>query len=356
MPLNIDKLNRLFDEKGYISTKYFISDGYCYMIELFNKRTSDIFLMYIPSKYNFAMKPAQNIFELESIDLGKTDNLADEYGQQRNKIDIQDKYNDLNIFVNDHDAVEDNLKQRYNKKIVLDKLTTDDLTMLKSIYRQVSRLKYCVQNMKYKICIGYKNYFTIVRRNDEITTVRAKKYHASDTKRLYVVTDLEHFFSNEDSLTQDIASIRRGIYQILEHNQNIHVNLLDQMINSRQDLVQIPFQAKMKKDQYVQLLDELEHMLQVMIKAESKTREQLAKLDETKGENLYHDMNKSHERAKLNNELQEILAISGDLSKIIIDIRQKNENTLLSVDKIMFDNSVMFDGMLNNFGKLRELC
>ena len=52
MPLSIVKLQEFLTLKGFVANKFFIMNGYCFYLEIFCLKTADIFLLYIPSKYN----------------------------------------------------------------------------------------------------------------------------------------------------------------------------------------------------------------------------------------------------------------------------------------------------------------
>jgi len=71
---------------------------------------------------------------------------------------------------------------------------------------------------------------------------------------------------------------------------------------------------------------------------------------------LHSDISISHKKAKLEVELEKIRRIKKEIMENIQQLRIRKENTLLSVDKIMFDNTVMFDCMMKNFSRLNNLC
>jgi len=50
---SILKLEKLLVNKGFIPNKYFIIDGTISYIEIISLNSADVFLLYIPSKYEF---------------------------------------------------------------------------------------------------------------------------------------------------------------------------------------------------------------------------------------------------------------------------------------------------------------
>ena len=66
--------------------------------------------------------------------------------------DAEKNYDEIDLspekFKNDEE-LESKLKDNYNKPITLNSLNKKDVENVKDIYNQLSRLQYCVQNIKY---------------------------------------------------------------------------------------------------------------------------------------------------------------------------------------------------------------
>lgn len=354
MPLSISKLQELLLSKGFVPNKYFIMDGLCFFIEIFCLKTADLFLMYIPSKYNFVIHSGDNVFKIRYIAMNVADNKTDEYGQD---INLQDAYGDVNIELSpDKEKIEDDLEDNYKRPISLDEISTEDTDVLKSIYRQMRRLRYCVQNIKYKLAVVYKNYICAIRRDESIDCFSIKHYSRQECKKLYIVIDLETFYDKSEKLLEDLHTVREGVYRVLEKNQGMHSRVINKMIENRKDIAIIPQQAEMKKERYDTALFKLQKMMAIMITADQRIHEQLARINRDANGGLQNDITQVHQRSKLQKELDQINFIKSDIAKQLLLVREKRENSILSIDKIMFDNTVMFNTMLNNFGKLKEFC
>lgn len=357
MPLSIAKLQDFLTTKGFVANKYFTMDGSCFFIELFCLKTADIFLLYIPSKYDIKLHSGENAYKIKYIDMANSDNLTDEYAGQPNNIDVENAYGNMQVHLSpDKDRLEEHLENGYRHAISLSDISKDDTTDLKAIYRQLKRLKYCVQNLKYKLAIIYKNYLCAIRRDDTINCFAIKNYNREDCKQLMVIIDLETFYEKNEKLVEDIRIVRGSIYRVLERNQNMHGRVIEKIIENKKDISVIPQLAENKKAKYDTMIAQLEEMITTMSEAEKKVMEELYELNHNNEQGLQNDINRVHQKARLEKELDKINAIRGAITKNMFILREKRDNAILSVDKIMFDNTVMFDCMVRNFAKLKDFC
>uniref|UniRef100_A0A6C0EMJ6 Uncharacterized protein n=1 Tax=viral metagenome TaxID=1070528 RepID=A0A6C0EMJ6_9ZZZZ len=358
MPLSIAKLQDLLNTKGYIPNKYYVMDDMVFYIELFAIKTADIFLLYIPSKYNFSVSSSgENVFKIKYINMDSSETVEDEYAGTPDNVDIEATYGDVNIELSpDKNKLEEHLEDAYRHPVSLKDISKDDTIVLKALYRQMRRLRYCVQNIKYKLAVLYKNYFCAIRRDDSIDCMTIKHFPRVDCKKLLVVADLEMLYEKGEKLIEDIHSVRSSIYKVLERNQGMHTRVIDKMTNNRKDIVLIPQQAQAKKLQYDSIISDLEEMLATMLDAEKEVMEKLYQTEQENRPGLASDITNAHEKARLEKELDRINFLKSEITKNMLAVRNKRENTILSVDKIMFDNAVMFDCMIKNFAKLKGFC
>jgi uncharacterized protein YcbK (DUF882 family) len=96
-------------------------------------------------------------------------------------------------------------------------------------------------------------------------------------------------------------------------------------------------------------------MMAVTTKAENKLREELKELDKSVG-GLHTEIQNAHRKAAIEQEFNQLNKTKQDIIKYVTILREKRENTIISIDKIMFDNTVMFDQMIKNFTKLKNYC
>lgn len=353
MTLSISKLQNLLIEKGYVPNKYFTMDGTCFYIEVFSIKTADIFFLYIPSKYNFRLEGVDNIFKLKFVKVAGGENTEDYTGAPNND-NLAEIYGSepINLTI-DKEKLREHLEENYKYQIFLNEISKEDSVDLKAIYRQVCRLKFCVQNINYKLGVMYKNYITSIQRDDTVECMFVKHYSRDDTKKLMIIVDLETFYANSNKIMEDVKIVRTSVYKVLEKNQGMHTRVIEQIMENNQDIATIPDKAHERKEYYDTLIDKLENMLLIMNNAEEEAHLKINILNEGQ-RNLQTDISNAHQHSILEKEIDKIVRIKTEITKNMISLQTKRETTILDIDKIMFDNTIMLDRMLKNFVKLRE--
>jgi hypothetical protein len=358
MPLSLQKLEDLLLSKGFVCSKFFSLDGYCFYIEVFSLKTADVFLLYIPSKYNFEISGDNvNVCKMKSINMDGSDNIPDEYGKKQDDINMDDIYGNTYIEVlEDKDNIEEHLENNYKRPISLKDISDEDMNVLKAIYRQMKRFKYCVQNLKYKLGIIYKNYICSIRRDDSIDSFILKNYRRDSVKRLMIIVDLETLIDKNEKLIYDIKVVRESVYSILERNQGLCTKVITKILENKKDIILIPKQVEKKKQIYNGMMLELFNMLKKMEISEEKILDEIHKLENNdKVDGIQNDITRLHNKTRYEKELDNINSVKSDITKNILCLREKIENKILTIDKICFDNSVMLDAMIKNFSKLKTI-
>ena len=70
---------------------------------------------------------------------------------------------------------------------------------------------------------------------------------------------------------------------------------------------------------------------------------------------LQSDIEKSHLKNKLENELNDILLTKKEIMKNLVNLRNDLENIILSKDKILFDNIIMLNSLTKNIENLSKI-
>jgi hypothetical protein len=171
-----------------------------------------------------------------------------------------------------------------------------------------------------------------------------------------IIIDLETFYDSNENLLNDVQIVRESIYKLLEKNQGTQARMISKILENKKDVIVMPQELQRKKVRYNKMTRELFVMLNTMTDAENKIIEELEALNTKYQEStLENDINKAHERDKLEKELDKINTIKSDIGKNILVLREKRENKILSIDKLSFDNAVMLDVILKNFSKLKSI-
>ena len=199
-----------------------------------------------------------------------------------------------------------------------------------------------------------------IKRDDSIECYVIRKYSSKTCKKLFVTVDIELFYEKMDSLILNMSTIRKGLYHILDKNHFTHTRTLQKLLEEKGDFMGFSDAAYAKKVDYEKYLKEAQEMLEAINLSEKSTMESIYEINEQYNnpnlKGLHNDIQKSHQLTKHNKDLSEIQKIKEDVVKTIFELKTKRDDTMLSVDKIMFDNNVMVECVLRNFSDLGKLC
>jgi len=360
MTLSLHKLERALTKQGMIMRKIYAMDGYCIYLELLCIATADICMMYIPSKYEIKAEGG-DICKISYVDINEDGSIPEEYAEEPDNFDLENAYAEVDIALeSSHKDMAGHLEESYNHPLSLKDMSKGDKTNLREIFRQLRRLRFCVQNLKYKLCIVYKGYLCCIRRDDTFECFHtAVRPHMEDNRTLVVTMDLETFYTKSHSVNDDIKTVREGIYKVLDRNQVKHTQNLYKIMEYKTTLISTSSECLKKKGSYSIYITKMEGMLRDLGVAERGVVAKLMTIEERyvndRGlRGLHKDIEKSHLVAKHEDELKGINNVKQEIIGNIMDLKAKRETLSLKVDKICFDNTVMLDAILKNFELLRE--
>lgn len=364
MPLSINKLEKMLTENGLLPKKFFVIHSLCVYIEVLSISNADSFMLYIPSKYKISVDSHEDVYKVQYIDISEDGNIPDDYAGDLDNFDLEKQYGEIDIDVNLDNIrtndIQGRLEESYKHPVSLKDIDKKDKLHLREIFRQLRRLKFCVQNLKYKLCIMFKEYICCIRRDGTIEAFYIRNIRGVPERKLMISLDLETLYEKIDSVAVDIKTIREGIYHVLDKNQTRHIRNLHKMMEKKNDLATFSDIVLNKKTQYATYLQKLEQLLATLGESELNSIEKLMALEERYNtdpslKGMHSDIEKTHQIAKYETELTRINVVKQELIRNILITKTKHENLALKVDKICFDNIIMIDAILKNFIILSEL-
>jgi hypothetical protein len=359
MRLTIKKLEELLGSRNIIINKIFTIENLAVYIEVLCLSNADIFLLYIPSKYDIHVDDRTDIYKISYIEIDQlTNEVPKDYGEELDNNQLEMTYNEIELdtkLSKDKDNIAGILEEKYKRPISLTNITKKDKKDLQDIYRQLDRLKFCVQSIKYKLGIVYKNYFVCIRRDDTIDCYLIKHFLGKSVYSMMVIVDLETFYTNINSIEVDVNTVQDGIYKILDKNQDSHTRTFKNLLQSEKNIASNIDSLFVKKTEYTAYLQHLDTLLKSTNQTERKILEDMAVAKEryaNQEQTMNADIEKSHVMNKFNRDLEKISNVKQDIIKNIIDIRSKREDIFLMSDKFLFDNIVMINALFSNINKL----
>lgn len=362
MPLSIDKLINLLGKQKLVPVMYFKMMGTCAFIKVLCFENSEEYLLYIQSKYEIKLpKDIPNVYKLKDIDLDERGDISQRYGEQNDEDEDEILLDNSEFGGLGDESIEKRLQRGYKKDIICDDKIEKDFPDLRSINRQLDRLRLSLTNVRYKVGILYKNYLCVINRNDEIDFFSIKKFgkEMSNNRSLLIHFDLELFYENQESLLYDINQMRTGIFKNLDKNQIVQINSLNKILKNKDNinsivskLLQIKSDTRKKLDENKSLLTKLNENCREII---SKNQE-LNEIRNSNRGNLTDETTYFKLKEKNDQKLLKAESMRKNLQEKIIELSGKHNDLTLLLEETSFDNVVMLDRILTNLNLLSQKC
>lgn len=359
MPLSLTKFEDFIDKKGILIKNVYTMNKEVVYLELFDINHAEYFLIYIPSKYVMKSDNRSNTYKLKYLEINETE--EDFLKKEKEKLKLEKDYDNIDLIPDKdiNEDLEEVLKNNYNRPVFLEDLNVEDKDNVKDLYYQLSRLKLCVQNIKYKICLSYRNYLCCIKRDNDMESYCIKHFPKIKERKLYICTDLENFYSKFNNVSNDIYTVKQGIYKIINQNQERNTRVLNLILDQKNTLTTNFEIIKKKKTDIDTHLKNLEELLNRTINSEKECIDKILKIND-KYENMTNrdlntDIQRSHEISIENKKLEQIIKIKDELIKELNILKTKKQNMILLVDKILFDSSIMLNTINNNLINLTKL-
>jgi len=363
MTLSLQKLEKLLGRKGLLPKRYFTIGGMCVYIEVLVIENADIFFLYIPSKYDIKAPKSSSSFKISVIDVNEDGTIAGDYAGELDNAELEKRYEEVDIEINPGTQTNENIEGRlvdnYNHPLSLQDVSKQDMKQLREVFRQLKRLRLCVQSLKYKLCIIFNHYLCCIRRDDTFEGFTIKNFFGKDERKLYVSINLEALYSKLSTVSLDVKTIREGVYRVLDKNQLKHTRNIQKILEHKTDFVSSSKFIRERKKKYTTYLKKLETMLEKLRESEINIIERIGQIHERYNSDaslkgLHTDIEKTHLVAKNEAKLGKINSVKQDVVRNILMIKSKLENLSLKVDKVCFDNIVMLNAILQNFVDMTE--
>ena len=277
MPLSFNKLEKLLSGRGLLAKKYFTIHGLIVYIEVLSISTADCFMLYIPSKYEIEINGGDDVYKVKYIDVSEDGYIPGDYAGEPDAIDLGKNYNGDDIDLSpgeSHNDIQGYLEEKYKHPVSL-KSATRDVIQLREVFRQLRRLKFCTQSLKYKLAIVFGCYMCCIRRDDTYECFAIQGTPLGEERRLMVTIDLETLYEKIDTVSIDIKTVRDGVCRILDKNQSKHIRNIQRMLEQKNRLLSFSEIVNEKKHKYSKALERLEKLLVDLGIAEKKNMEKI---------------------------------------------------------------------------------
>ena len=355
MSLSIEKLSDICESNGLIPINYFRYKNKLLYLQTISLKKGFSFMINIPKKYDFDLQNERidNLYKIKKLKINK-DSINQPYKSPDNseldklysEIELQKKF-DPEV---DTSELENKLLESYKKKIYLSSLDKEEFQQIKDIFRQIQRLKFCVQGIDYKISIVFKNYLCSIDDQDEIECYFIKNFNKGLNRKLFVSLNLNLLFDNIQNLEENVQQVYDGVNQVLNKSQESHIDKFLVILDTCKDIKNKLDNIKNYRTNISSVIDKYEKLISKTNQSCSLITDKLVSLK--KPDNLTNDAYYINEKSKLENKLQNLNNVKGKAIEKLAVLRDKDSNLLLKSDKILFDKIIMLNNVNNNLKEL----
>jgi hypothetical protein len=309
----IKKFYKLFERYDFYCNTFYIilNTNVCKMILCTHSKTGYRILIDIPEELNIVFdkrisSTIDNIITIEQLSCDVSDtNINELYIAKKYKND--ELFNSHQLDMN-NDNMDSILMEEYKYNIDITESKTFKYN-LKDVINQLNRLKHILTPIThYGIAIESQNIigFTKLNSNNEIGAFKINK-SSKDTRLLYVVLSLDIFYDKRKTIDETVVTIHSGIMNVLNHNFNKQITLLKSLITKC--------------------------------------------IDSTNQVQYIHENQKKYEK------YYESLSPVNNTNDVVQRIKLLNKIDCigLCIDKIMFDNLIAYNTIINNYELLIKM-
>lgn len=365
MTLSFNKLNSLFLSKNLVPKTCYTISNTCVFVETFHSLTGQRYMFYIPSKYEISsIGIPTKTFKIKYLDIEPDNIVGDTFTKYTEKMynqDISEKYGNMDITSKENSSndMEEHLNNQYKNPIEIKEIDKLDNRELRSIFRQLRRLRLCMEKLKYKVVIMYKSYLCVLRVDNDLECYYIKNYPFGNVKQIYVMTNIEEFYNNIATIENDLTQVNSGVKRVLDQNHLNHTSNLNNLITKKSQLINVLQKIYNKKLQIRAKIDTLHKTLTSTIQKEKNIFEehnfllkQSKQISIQKSGNLAEIINR---KQKLTHSMEELQEIKKEIVDNINSLIRIEDNISLTIDQVLFDNTVMLDTIFNNLSELEKL-
>lgn len=353
MVLSLEKLIAITENNGLVPINYFTYKGDLIYLQTLSLKKGYSFMINIPRKYHFETFEGDNVFSLKRLDI-TPDQLKNKHVSPE-KIDYEKIYSEIKIAKEfnpdiDEKELEEKLLESYRKQIYLNSSEKEEFTYIKEIFRQIDRLKLCVAGIDYKISIIYKNYIATLSERGEIEFFLIKDFDKGAYRKMLVSLDLNLFFDNINKLEDHIQQILEQVNSILNKSQESHYFKFVTFLSTSAKIKERIDDINKSRLKINLLINNFENIINECDLKQKILTEKLGLLG--KSQSMTNDLVYYKEKNDLETKINKLNEIKTKSVEKLISLRDKDSDSLLLIDGILFDNIVMFNTILNNFKKL----
>lgn len=344
MPFSIKKFEKFMLNNGIISNNFFINrDNICLFVEAICLKTTESFIIKIPSKYKMLIENDSNVFKIKNDIIPTREDTIEEYTTVNYKL-----YEPIELNNETKDISERYMEQKYNRPIFLEETKKD-----KSICRQIKRLGFCLNGLFYKLALVKMDDIYFIDNENKIVHYNIKDYvNKQKYRKIFVTVNIEDLFENIEKISTDITNIKKSIFDIIEKNMVSNMkDFKDKWIENK-NMKEIELSINNKKNEYTTRLQKVNKTLNELNEEEMKILEKKSDVENVIGMKVFRstfarDLELSRNIRPLETKLEEINNNKKEIIRNILSLKTKLDNVMLCADETIFVINILTNSIEN---------
>ena len=352
--LSFSKFRSFLAEHGFSVEQIFGSSKRCLYVRVLTPDGGTL-LVDIPRAYKFDVRQEPELLQVERV------SVSGDHGVENfARVDepaVQQAYagDTLGELPETHKLpIEDHLNSVYKRPVVVRDKHSKTTLHAHEIKRQLGRLKYTVRGTPHRIAIALDSLVGVLGKNDEEIILQTGQ--ASAARRLFVVVEFNVLYDKISQLGEETTHIVDMIYGVLDQNQQLHSRNMKTMIERNSAVSDTASGIHARRLETQALLRKYRELLRDISKKERIVVEKLTDARSAEAQNVHHDLKLSKNRQRAQSDLANIRKTRAEILRVLLEVESLYADTMLSTDALVYNNILMLDQILANFGKLKKLA
>lgn len=343
-----NRLKEFLNIHNYILiNSYSLNDNECIFIKVYDNINSNFIIITIPDTYNIISEgynikleyiedihkiPTTNNNGYKSI---KDENLIDENeyldDEKINKLLNGDNYTNLDITTQSHNILYDEIQ---------------------NISTQLNRLKNCVSELKYKICIETDNVLCILNNKNKLKCYKLPENNKNNNdedyinyKKMYITTNINNFYENIKSINKDLYKLQEKLYNIIDEAHNNQVDIIKIHIKKFNNIKEMLDKYKNHKLKINNKIISISNKILQLSKKQKQLESAVKLSDNVNKFNVNENLNDT----TIKSELITVKELKSTAMEILVNLKNSYDNFILNFENVLIENIQLIQKINNNF-------
>lgn len=362
MPLKLSKVEKLLLDNKLLITSFYLVGRYCVFLKVFSIDRGHSFIVKIDedhqlilTKENVMDRPNASVMYLTPITDEPIESTIEKYGRMPEEGEIKNLY-DINFQKSEFgdQELEANLENNYKKKIYLNDLDKAVKHRHRECARQLKRLSLSFSDIRYMISMVYENIFIYTDEKSKLRSFLIPEQNTEGNKLLFIVVKLDFFLEDKESIIDDVITIKKSLFQILDRTAETNVQNLMMLLKKFDSIGETLSKFNKIKATQTAYLEHFEKLLVAIVKKEKAISDEIYDLEESYEKGSMNEVTFVHAKRNLEEKKEKSVSVKQKILKNINTVLNQYDTIYLKCDKVEFDNTILIDTLQKNIKEMEE--